>query len=715
MDLNYLLSVLWKKKWLILFSGLAAGAIAFFLTKSLKPTFSSNAQISTGFTLAEDLANIENNRPSSAYETGIKFSNAIEVFLSPIVLSQLMYEIIDREISLKKAGYDDWAPYKDYIEEKKKSFGILNASDPKDKKILLLAKARGIDIESLRSNLSVNRVMQSDFINITASASDPQVAAFMANELITGFVSYNNSLSTSRSEESVEFLDSLLKKTKMEMDAKVTALNSFKTSRGILNSNSQGGSTLEMIRQFETDLVNEKANLRKIKLSLEDVEGRLVQLNAGASTGLNGEIVSLRNRIRTLEDQNRNNPSEAIRSQIAGLRNEYDTKLAQLSSLSSGKGVVSADELKERRSEYKISINSSQQKIDALQAKIGELKGDTRSLATSYATEETLQREATQAEEEYNKALTRYNSAMVRKAGVTSSIMQTIRAQPALQPNPSKRWAIVGLSSAGLMGIITAVILVLTFLDSSIKSPSSFTRITGLRPIATINNTDIRKTPIKELVERSVDKGTDGKSRDNAFREAIRKLRYEIENSGKQSILFTSTDSGQGKTTLIQALAFSFQLSNKKVLILDTNFCNNDLTVQLEAEPSLEKISILNQQEIQQEILDPYVSHIGTYVDVIGCSGGDYTPMEILPKNNLLNRMSDLKKMYDFILIEGAPLNEFTDSKELAQYVDGIVCVFAADNKIQHEDEVSLEFIKEHETKFVGAILNKVNQDNINL
>lgn len=706
MDLNYLLSVLWRKKWLILITGLVAGIAAYFFTQSLKPVYSSNAQVSTGFTLTDEIAAADNSRPSSAFEVGIKFSNAIEVFLSPIVLSQLTYGLVEREIANKVPGASDWAPYASYIQQKKEKFEILNASEPKDKSILLLAQARGIDLESLRSKLSVNRVMQSDFINIGATAEDPQVAAFMANNLIEAFVSYNNSLLSSRTEESVELLDSLVKQNKLEMDTKMSALNSFKTSMGLLNSTSQGGSTLDMIRQFETELVNERNNLRRLKLSLADVEDRLAQLKTGTGSTLNSEIVSIRNRIRALEEQYRNNPSDALQKQIADLRNDYDTKLAQVQTV--GKGGVTPEELQERKSEYTISISSSEQKLQALQAKVGELKGDTRSLATSYATEEGLQREARQAEEEYNKALNRYNGAMVKKAGFSGTVVQTIRAQPAMQPNPSKRWAIVGLSAVGLMGMVVAGILVMTFLDSSIRSPSSFARITGLRPIAVINHTTIGGTPIADLVEKA------GPGRDNSFREALRKLRFAIENSGKRSILFTSTDPGQGKTTLIQALAFSFQLSNKKVLVLDTNFCNNDLTVQLGAEPTLEKISFATAGVGETE-LSRYVSRKGPFVDVIGCTGGDYTPMEILPKNNLLTRMEDLKKIYDYILVEGAPLNQFTDSKELAQYVDGIVCVFSAENNIRHEDEVSFEFIKEHEAKFIGAILNKVNQDNMNL
>src|SRR6202012_3597329 len=83
-------------------------------------------------------------------------------------------------------------------------------------------------------------------------------------------------------------------------------------------------------------------------------------------------------------------------------------------------------------------------------------------------------------------------------------------------------------------------------------------------------------------------KATVENNRQNVFRESIRKLRFEVENSGKRILLFAGTKKGEGKTTLIQMLAFRLSLNKKKVLIIDTNFSNNDLTVQRTADPVLE-------------------------------------------------------------------------------------------------------------------------------
>ena len=86
-----------------------------------------------------------------------------------------------------------------------------------------------------------------------------------------------------------------------------------------------------------------------------------------------------------------------------------------------------------------------------------------------------------------------------------------------------------------------------------------------------------------------------------------------------------------------------------------------------------------------------------------------YTPNEILPKNHILNHLDYFLTSYDFILIEGAPLNGYTDAKELSQYVDGIVAIFSANAEIKSADKESLKYFQTIPEKFIGSVLNKLD------
>jgi Mrp family chromosome partitioning ATPase len=105
---------------------------------------------------------------------------------------------------------------------------------------------------------------------------------------------------------------------------------------------------------------------------------------------------------------------------------------------------------------------------------------------------------------------------------------------------------------------------------------------------------------------------------------------------------------------------------------------------------------------------------VGPSIFAIGSEGGDYTPSEILPRENLLQHLRSLVGDYDYILLEGPPLNDFSDTKELAEYVDGVIAIFSARHIIKQIDMQSMSFFHELNGKFCGAVLNMVNLEDVN-
>ncbi|MET0300205.1 MAG: AAA family ATPase, partial [Flavitalea sp.] len=339
---------------------------------------------------------------------------------------------------------------------------------------------------------------------------------------------------------------------------------------------------------------------------------------------------------------------------------------------------------------------------------LGRLNGGLTGMASKGANLDQLNKEIEMASADYTQANEQLTMAQ-NMGAVPGNFRQTIIGEPALKPEPSKKLII--LSLAGISGLVLSSlsIIFLEFFDSSIKTPGQFTRSTGLPLLGVVNRIHLQNN----LPDQVLDHGK--KNRANLFRELLRKLRYELADSNKKVILFTSTEPQQGKTTLIQALAYSLSLGKKQVLIIDTNFCNNDITLQTNASPKLEQFQVQG-ENFDFERFKDFISKTSVEgVDVIGCEGGDYTPTEILPKKHLLNYLGELKKHYDYIFLEGAPLNGFTDSRELVNYADGIIGVFSAETIVSPSDKESIHFFEQHRNKFIGAILNKVLDNNLDL
>lgn len=736
MELIYIFRILFRRKWIILAVGLTALVASFFLTLNRKDLYKSQAQMSTGFTISEEIKLSDDifNLP----QIDVKFNNVIENITSPKVLNLLSYRLIIRDLSsdapFMKPDRSKWgknellkginleAARKVFI-GKYDSMQLLRSNLRPEKQLLELLKEYDYDIETIKKYLYVARYQRTDYINIYYRSESPELSAYVVNSLLKEFQRYYDAFRRERSIESMVAMDSMVKKRKAELDEKINAKGRYLNDSVVstLDPNLVGANKLSQISMYESGLAEELSRVQSLTYQIEQINLQLQSLGESqqpkTEQGNNKEYFELRKEYNDLYDRyvksGGNDP--VMKAKLDDLQRRM--RLAAPSGVPStdnGNNFTSSQRatLTQTRIDLEGQLRSANSKIGFYRTKLGEA-GSIISTASPEKSGrlEQLDKEVEVATLEYTNAKERLTLASNMEAGV-SNFKQTLYGQPAVKPEPSKQLMVMAL--AGFSGIVLAslVFIFLAYIDQTIKTPVQFQRMTGLSLLGTVNYVDLKAANLKEQVTQ-VEVGD--VHRNNSFRELLRKLRYEIEISGKRVILFTSTEPQQGKTTLLQALAFSLSLSKKKVLLIDTNFCNNDLTVYNDAKPTLEEYSAaglnINSDAVRNLITNTGVEN----VDIIGCRGGDYTPTEILPKDHLLNHLQEFLHSYDYILMEGAPLNGFTDTKELAQYSEGIVAIFSATSEIKPADKESIKYFKTVKGKFLGAVLNKVDSKDINL
>lgn len=743
MDFTYLFRVLLKKKWLIIGASVLATLVAYFFTRNQEKKYRSVAQVSTGFTISDEIK--VGNENFSFYEADTKFNNAIVTATSPSVISLLSYTLmlhdlqdprpftylspekrnsaLNQEVDKQKAIHT--------LQGKLETMSMLTSFNPDEKKLLELLKLYGYDYRTLNNNLNVFRLQRTDYIQIEYISANPELSAFIVNSAFQQFLRYYKSVRSDKSMESIDTLQSLLEKKKQVLDEKNKALQ----SEGISQAGVENSSKLELIMNLETTLTEEKNKQTNLSFEILKIDQRL---NAGGkssgssttpSTRNNEDLLTLRQAMydaQTAYSNSNNDPVLLKRYNQAKL--DYQNKvIASTQESTSGSTSIDAaapelsrTQLLNKKADLELDIKASAANIESIQGKINTLRNGLALDASKEAQVQTLLNDATLANKEYVEAKQKYNDAMDISSASITNFRQILHGQPAIEPEPSKRMLIVGMAGVSVFIISLLIIILLAYMDSSIKTPEIFARTVNLKLMGMVNFMNLRQKSLADLVV-SKDQNIDLQDRNklNVFRESLRKLRYEIEMSGKKIFLFTSTKKGEGKTTLIQALSYSLSMSKKKILIIDTNFCNNDLTVQLNADPILEKIHPNQNESSYRTLLDQVrnaAKDVGpTGVYAIGSHGGDYTPSEILPRENLLKHLQSLTAEYDYIFLEGPPLNDFSDSKELAQFVDGIIAIFSATNIIKQIDKQSMGFFRDLNGKFTGAILNKVDIQNVNV
>lgn len=739
MEIAYIFRALLRRKWIIIISTVVALIAAFFFTKNTKKKYSSYAQLSTGFTVSEEikLSDDRFNLP----QIDVKFSNAIENITSPKVLSLLSYRLLLHDLKDPKPfttlSETDKGKEKDLkadknamitlLQNKLDSIQMLSPTIEQEKKLQSLIDLYKYSVGTINSNLKVARYQRTDYINIYYTSENPNMSAFAVNTLCFEFKRFYGFDQRERTDVSVVTLDSIVKAKKLVLDQKIAQKNQFMSSEGVVDVSLQGSSNLGQVSTYESQLIEEKANesnlafqVTELQTLIQNARSKGVSVIASpdaksAAPSSNMEYLQLKKQYNDLNDEylRKGGNDTELKAKI----DEVNRKIQRLS-LNTGRtgggtteSLVSIDDLIQRKIGYEGQLKATRQKIGAIQSMISQLNGGLKGIALKGANIQQLDKEIEMAQVDYRDATDKYNLALNINSPMPGIFKQTIFGEPALYPEPSKRMMMMAVAAIVALVVSSIVVVAIEFFDQSVKTPTQFQRLTNLHLLGTVNRVKLQNNNILDRVTIF-----DGKeNRDNIFRELLRKLRYELENSRKKIYLFTSTEPGQGKTTLIQSLAYSLSLSKKKVLIIDTNFCNNDLTVATQATPMLEKFS-LNGKPFEVKDVNTFITKTAAEgVDIIGCEGGDYTPSEILPKNHLLNYLDQLREEYDYIFMEGAPLNGYTDSKELVGYADGLVAIFSAEAVFSAADRESIAFLNENKDKFIGAILNKVQESNLNL
>lgn len=714
-----LLRALLRKKWIIMGVSIFATGLAFFLTLNYKETYKSSAQLATGFTIAEQVSVV--NEKFNLFEADVKFNNLIETINSPKVFSMLSYRLLLHDLDgievpfrmvQNKEKYDEVMlgtsveEVVAYVRQKLDSVEILSLYDERDVQLKNLLKLYKYNNSALKDVINVSRVRGTDYLTIEAYTEVSELSAFMVNTLINVFLDYNRSLRSQRSTESAETFANLVEQKRREMEQKSEELKSFKSSNRVLNFEMESSSIIQQISELENKRNEERRKVQGLQYEIADLSDRIKNVSEVSTTNLNpalnSEILTLREQISSVNGRfiATGSSNMVLLDSLKDLRTLLQQKLIQAGSGSTSN--TEMDDLVKKRQEKEVEHEIARQNLISIESNLRLLRGSAGGYASKEATIAALERELRMATDEYQSAQEKYSKALDVALASGSNVRPVLEAQPADQPQPSKRLIITALSGISSFVLCVVVIVFLEYIDLSVKSPANFKRLTGIKQMGILLSANVRQKDLMKFL-----KTNPPPKKLVQYNEILRKLRYEIEANEKKIFLVTSTQPQQGKTTLVLSLAAALSNIKRRVLVIDTNFAHNDLSHRFQAKPTLESIPDAGAD------ISKYITKGSEGVHVIGCKGGAYSPSEILSPGNFLNCLSTLLNNYDYIFLEGAALNNYSDSKELEKYVQGVIGVFSAKSVIRQIDRDSITYLTNLGDKFVGAVLNNVEIHNL--
>ncbi|MEK4518300.1 CpsD/CapB family tyrosine-protein kinase [Paenibacillus sp. FSL H8-0122] len=156
-----------------------------------------------------------------------------------------------------------------------------------------------------------------------------------------------------------------------------------------------------------------------------------------------------------------------------------------------------------------------------------------------------------------------------------------------------------------------------------------------------------------------------------SLRTYIRQLGL-LKGPGGQVLLFTSAESGEGKTTILSNLAVSFVQDGKKVAVVDCNLRKPGLHSVFDVEGSQGLAAYLSGYEEAKDVL-VYGSLANLAVIPAGVS--TVSPPDLLGSEKMAGLLTELKASFDLILLDSPQGVDYSDARILAPLSDGVVIV----------------------------------------
>jgi len=345
-----------------------------------------------------------------------------------------------------------------------------------------------------------------------------------------------------------------------------------------------------------------------------------------------------------------------------------------------------------------------QQQLAQVQQQIADtaLKLDLAKRANSSSVDVSLlQASLNQYQSTYSGLVAAEQSLTVSEGQAVNSVRI---AEPAVLPQtpigPNTQTNVLIAAFAGL-AIALVIAFVYEYLDDTVKTSEDVTAAVGLPTLAAIS----RSHP--ELTERRVITPDDR----SPFTEAYRVLRTNIEFAAlanpPKTLLVTSANPGEGKTTTTANLAIVMAQTGRRVVVVDADLRRPMLQQVFNciSDKGLTTL-LLNHQMPAEECLQetPYPN-----LRVLPSGPLPPNPAELLGSEAMIGVIERLLRTCDLVIFDSSPIQAVADPAILAAKVDAVVLIADAGNTRPGVLQRAVETISRANTRILGVALNKID------
>ena len=540
-----------------------------------------------------------------------------------------------------------------------------------------------------------NDIKNSNVVSLTLNSPVPDKAEDFLNELI---YQYNKDAINDRGQvakKTSEFIDSRLAIITKELDSVEENQVQFKSKNKLTDIASEAQLILENTSEFNKRQLDVGTQLELANTMIDYLKqsqpSDLLPVNLATEEQIAVDIANynalLLQRNKLLQSSTAKNPVvQNISAQISEIRSNILTGLEAT------------------KQKYQIALKDIRNKSYSLQSKISKIPEKEkifRDIVRQQSIKEQLYLFLLQQREEASISL----AVTAPKAKVVDS------AYTGRVPiSPKRQLIYLGAILAGLL-LPFLIIYIKGLLNNKVTNRRDIERLLPQTPI--LGEVPKLKKGNEELIQPN-----DRSILAESFRILRTNLQYlfinkQEEKNSTKTILVTSTIKGEGKTFVAFNLALTLALTGKKVVLVGADIRNPQLHRYLPQDLRNKKgltECIIDENISVSEIICKSEFHKNLSIVLSGVIPPN--PAELLMQDRTQHCFDELKKQFDYVIIDTAPAMLVTDTVLINKLADITLYVVRAGYTEKELLDFIKDAIKDERLTNVGIVLNNVSLSN---
>ena len=561
---------------------------------------------------------------------------------------------------------------------------------------------RQMAVNRFLRNLTVTPVKNTKMVKISFESSDPVFAARVANKIAdTYIISYLDSR-MEMGEKATDWLGERLTQLKLKLEDSQYKLLTYREQNGLIDIQGSVGKLSEQeIGIITGKLLDAEARMAQAEILYREVESTKAK---GTSALLGLPAIDSNEMVRRFKIE-----TQQAQLTLNELKNRYGIKHPKVIDAQSRLNTAQAN-LKSQiynivdtiEKDYEISL----QTVQSLEGTLNEGKQAIQQVGRSQIDLMHLEREVELNQKMYDTFYTRIREVDEAEGMSTTNAHISEYAEAPLNPVKPKEALIVLLSLLLSLAGATALAILMESMNDSITGTDDVENSLKLRMLGIIPLVSKKSRASKTstaLVPGSLDLDRD------SFEESIKTIRTSVcldeLESANQVIMVTSALPGEGKSTLASHLAHSLA-QMERVLLIECDLRRPSLhrAFKFEDTNGLAQL-LLGETKFGQSIkLDV---HDG--LDVIPAGTIPKNPLELLSSDRFTKLLEHMKKRYDRIVIDSAPVQAVSDALILGRLANTVLYAVKADSTPVNISARGVKRLRESDINLCGAVVTQVN------